>query len=82
MVTAMKYRLSHAWPVHGGSALIPGGTIIDDTVTTFLTGTIPPSDSVPQDLATRIWLASIYGNAVVPPVEAGAESVQRTQRRQ
>jgi hypothetical protein len=68
MVTAMKYRLSRAWPVHGGSALIPGGTVIDDTVTVFLTGVVPPSDSVPQDLGTYVWLASIYGAAVVPPV--------------
>jgi hypothetical protein len=73
----MKYQLAHSWPVHGGSAVIPGGTIIDDTVTTFLTGVIPPSDSVPQDLATRIWLTSIYGNAVVPPVPSSTKTAAK-----
>jgi hypothetical protein len=80
-VNAMKYKLSHAWPVHGGSSVIPGGVIIDDTLVTFLTGVIPPSDSVPLDQATYNWLASVYGSTNVPPVEGGTQSIPQTQRR-
>jgi hypothetical protein len=72
----MKYQLAHPWPVHGGSALIPGGVIIDDSVATFLAGTVPPPDTVPLDLATRIWLVAVYGS-IVPSVPSSTKQQEK-----
>jgi len=70
----MRFRVHHAWPVHGGAVVIPGGTVIDDA--THLAGVIPPPDVTPLDQATRDWLVKAYprhqGYPEIKPVEEGS----------
>jgi hypothetical protein len=42
----VKYKINSPWPVQGGAAVIPAGTIVDASVsgTSFLVGVTPPSD--------------------------------------
>jgi hypothetical protein len=64
----MRYRVNSAWPVHGGSAIIPGMTEIDDSINTLLVGVVPPLDCTPLDEATREFLVRTYPGHVIAPV--------------
>jgi hypothetical protein len=53
----MKYRLSTPWPLQGGAALAPSGTIIDTTDGTdmwsiWARGLIPPLNAQALDAET------------------------------
>jgi hypothetical protein len=56
----MRYRINQPWPVLGGSMLLPSGSIIDDSLSDFMRGVVPPPDSTPLDAATREWLIKSY----------------------
>jgi hypothetical protein len=60
----MKYRLSRSWPVSGGSAVIPGGVVIDDQQPnswgSLVRDVVPPPDVIPLDTETRDWLMRSY----------------------
>jgi hypothetical protein len=47
----VRYIVHHAWPVQGGSVIIPGETTIDTSQpgAAFLIGVVPPPDSTPLD---------------------------------
>jgi hypothetical protein len=56
----MRYVVRSPWPVQGGSMLIPGNTIIDTAVSSFLVGVVPPPDVTPLDQEARDMLVQAY----------------------
>jgi hypothetical protein len=62
----MKYLIQgNSWPVNGGAALIPAGTILDfanPSLWEFVVSkaTIPPWNSVPLDLEADAALQTAY----------------------
>jgi hypothetical protein len=59
----MRYRVNSAWPVQGGAAVIPGGTVIDTAISPFLVGVVPPPDVTPLDQEAVNMLVLAYQTA-------------------
>ena len=74
----MKFRLSTPWPLNGGAALAPNGTIINTTDGTdhwsiWARGLIPPWDAQALDAETYDFMQRSYPNhhhLMGPPPEA------------
>jgi hypothetical protein len=81
-----RYRIQHQWPVAG--IVIEGGTVIDTSEPHqgFLSGAVPPPDSLPLDEDTRKWLVFAYREhgveiAPVPPTEVQIEETNKSATR-
>jgi hypothetical protein len=73
----MRYRLSSPWPLQGGSALAPNGTIIDsagtDMWSIWAQGLIPPYDAAALDAGAFELMQRSYPHhhhLMGPPPEA------------
>jgi hypothetical protein len=65
----MRYRLSSPWPLAGGSALAPSGTVINtddpnalDTWSRFALGLTPPWNATALDQSTFQFMQDAYPN--------------------
>lgn len=60
----MKFRLSTPWPLQGGAALAPSGTVIDgagtDMWSIWARGLIPPIDATALDAETYQFMLKSY----------------------
>jgi hypothetical protein len=78
IVPPLNYRTHSAFPIAGGSAVIPGETVINTGLAggfPFMSGVTPPPDVTPLDQTTHDFLVQAYAYATGAPNFPGIKPV-------